>query len=76
MTLRCHGEDLFGGLYTGINTRHIYTTSKMVMFGAHSVKLTPIFPSWLNAHLILDGYCLGRRVHRNVCSATQSYCGC
>ncbi|KAG6730903.1 hypothetical protein I3842_01G103100 [Carya illinoinensis] len=30
MTLKCHGEVLFGGLYTGINPRHIYITSKMV----------------------------------------------
>lgn len=29
MTLKCHGEN-FGGLYTGINPRHIYMTSKMV----------------------------------------------
>ncbi|XP_030939183.1 2-isopropylmalate synthase 1, chloroplastic-like [Quercus lobata] len=30
MILKCHEGDVLGGLYTGINTRHIYITSKMV----------------------------------------------
>ncbi|KAM5577473.1 hypothetical protein ABKV19_008026 [Rosa sericea] len=30
MTLNCRGEHVLGGLYTGINPRHIYMTSKMV----------------------------------------------
>ncbi|CAN6679550.1 unnamed protein product [Malus baccata var. baccata] len=30
MTLNCRGEHVLGGLYTGINTKHIYVTSKMV----------------------------------------------
>ncbi|KAK4566830.1 hypothetical protein RGQ29_002902 [Quercus rubra] len=30
MILKCHEGDVLGGLYTGINTRHIYVTSKMV----------------------------------------------
>lgn len=30
MSLKCRGEDVFEGLYTGINPRHIYMTSKMV----------------------------------------------
>ncbi|GMY32378.1 2-isopropylmalate synthase 1, chloroplastic-like isoform X4 [Fagus crenata] len=30
MTLKCHEGDVLGGLYTGINARHIYMTSKMV----------------------------------------------
>lgn len=30
MILKCHEGDVLGGLYTGINTRHIYMTSKMV----------------------------------------------
>lgn len=53
MTLKCHGEN-FGGLYTGINPRHIYITSKMVISQTHNAQITPIFPSWLNILLILD----------------------
>ncbi|KAF8041337.1 hypothetical protein BT93_A0062 [Corymbia citriodora subsp. variegata] len=30
MALKCKGESILGGLYTGINTRHIVMTSKMV----------------------------------------------
>ncbi|XP_020421790.1 2-isopropylmalate synthase 1, chloroplastic isoform X1 [Prunus persica] len=30
MTLDCRGDHVLGGLYTGINARHIYITSKMV----------------------------------------------
>ncbi|KAK4566829.1 hypothetical protein RGQ29_002901, partial [Quercus rubra] len=30
MILKCHEGDVLGGLHTGINTRHIYMTSKMV----------------------------------------------
>ncbi|KAG6580949.1 2-isopropylmalate synthase 2, chloroplastic, partial [Cucurbita argyrosperma subsp. sororia] len=30
MTLRCRGEHVLGGLYTGINSRHIFSASKMV----------------------------------------------
>ncbi|XP_050376916.1 2-isopropylmalate synthase 2, chloroplastic-like [Argentina anserina] len=30
MTLNCRGDEILGGLYTGINPRHIYLTSKMV----------------------------------------------
>ncbi|KAL6220006.1 hypothetical protein ACLB2K_007764 [Fragaria x ananassa] len=30
MTLNCRGEEVLGGLYTGINPKHIYMTSKMV----------------------------------------------
>ncbi|XP_068315484.1 2-isopropylmalate synthase 2, chloroplastic-like [Pyrus communis] len=30
LTLNCRGEHVLGGLYTGINTKHIYVTSKMV----------------------------------------------
>ncbi|KAK9949773.1 hypothetical protein M0R45_005287 [Rubus argutus] len=30
MTLHCRGEQVLGGLYTGINPRHIYMTSKTV----------------------------------------------
>nr|ARE67142.1 FEN1 [Aeschynomene afraspera] len=30
MALKCRGHDVFGGLYTGINTKHIFKTSKMV----------------------------------------------
>ncbi|XP_065634660.1 2-isopropylmalate synthase 1, chloroplastic [Quercus suber] len=30
MILKCHEGDVLGGLYTGIITRHIYMTSKMV----------------------------------------------
>lgn len=30
MALKCKGEHIMGGLYTGINTRHIVMTSKMV----------------------------------------------
>nr|XP_048333137.1 2-isopropylmalate synthase 2, chloroplastic-like [Ziziphus jujuba var. spinosa] len=30
MTLKCRGDDVFKGLRTGINTKHIYLTSKMV----------------------------------------------
>ncbi|KAM4106077.1 hypothetical protein ACB094_04G040200 [Castanea mollissima] len=30
MILKCHEGDVLGGLYTGINPRHIYMTSKMV----------------------------------------------
>lgn len=32
MTLDCRGDHVLGGLYTGINARHIYITSKMVSF--------------------------------------------
>ena len=32
MTIKCRGEQVLGGLYTGINTRHIAMTSKMVFF--------------------------------------------
>ncbi|KAF9609159.1 hypothetical protein IFM89_013549 [Coptis chinensis] len=31
MAIRCHGEELLGGLRTGINTRHIVMASKMVV---------------------------------------------
>lgn len=31
MALRC-GADINGNLYTGINTKHIYLTSKMVLY--------------------------------------------
>ncbi|XP_031478799.1 2-isopropylmalate synthase 2, chloroplastic-like [Nymphaea colorata] len=31
MTLRCRGKEQLGGLYTGINTKHIMMASKMVM---------------------------------------------
>ncbi|XP_075108930.1 2-isopropylmalate synthase A-like [Nicotiana tabacum] len=30
MTLKCRGEQVLGGLYTGINSEHIIETSKMV----------------------------------------------
>ncbi|OIW01557.1 hypothetical protein TanjilG_10839 [Lupinus angustifolius] len=30
MALKCRGDQVFGGLYTGINTKHISKTSKMV----------------------------------------------
>ncbi|XP_054805204.1 2-isopropylmalate synthase 2, chloroplastic-like isoform X2 [Prosopis cineraria] len=30
MALKCGKDHVYGGLYTGINTRHIYLTSKMV----------------------------------------------
>ncbi|CAK9322688.1 unnamed protein product [Citrullus colocynthis] len=30
MTLQCRGDDVFGGLYTGINSKHIFSASKMV----------------------------------------------
>uniref|UniRef100_A0A1S3YIZ8 2-isopropylmalate synthase A-like n=1 Tax=Nicotiana tabacum TaxID=4097 RepID=A0A1S3YIZ8_TOBAC len=30
MTLKCRGEQVLGGLYTGINSKHIIETSKMV----------------------------------------------
>ncbi|MCE3215648.1 hypothetical protein HAX54_003060 [Datura stramonium] len=30
MALKYHGEQVLGGLYTGINTKHIFKTSKMV----------------------------------------------
>ncbi|KAK4266497.1 hypothetical protein QN277_027404 [Acacia crassicarpa] len=30
MALKCGKDNVYGGLYTGINTRHIYLTSKMV----------------------------------------------
>ncbi|KAK2990831.1 hypothetical protein RJ640_009770 [Escallonia rubra] len=30
MALKCRGKDLLGGLYSGINTKHIASTSKMV----------------------------------------------
>ncbi|CAH9147181.1 unnamed protein product [Cuscuta epithymum] len=30
MALKCRGEQVFGGLYTGISTQHIIMTSKMV----------------------------------------------
>ncbi|RVW92377.1 2-isopropylmalate synthase A [Vitis vinifera] len=30
MALKCRGEKALGGLYTGINIRHIVKTSKMV----------------------------------------------
>ncbi|KAE9610874.1 putative 2-isopropylmalate synthase [Lupinus albus] len=30
MALKCRGDQVFGGLYTGINTKHILKTSKMV----------------------------------------------
>lgn len=32
MALKCRGDHIFGGLHTGINTKHIYVTSKMVIF--------------------------------------------
>ncbi|XP_042517370.1 2-isopropylmalate synthase 1, chloroplastic-like isoform X2 [Macadamia integrifolia] len=31
MTIKCRGKELLGGLYTGINTKHIFMASKMVM---------------------------------------------
>ncbi|KAL5705367.1 2-isopropylmalate synthase [Ranunculus cassubicifolius] len=31
MAIRCRGKELLGGLYTGINTRHIVMASKMVV---------------------------------------------
>jgi hypothetical protein len=45
MVIKCRGEHVLGGLYTGINTRHITMASKMVFFvcsalhfpGMHSV---------------------------------------
>ncbi|XP_043711541.1 2-isopropylmalate synthase 2, chloroplastic-like isoform X2 [Telopea speciosissima] len=30
MTIACRGKELMGGLYTGINTKHIFMASKMV----------------------------------------------
>lgn len=30
MAIKCRGEQVMGGLYTGINTQHIFVTSKMV----------------------------------------------
>nr|ARE67144.1 FEN1 [Aeschynomene evenia] len=30
MALKCRGHEVFDGLYTGINTKHIFNTSKMV----------------------------------------------
>lgn len=30
MALKCGKDTVFGGLYTGINPRHIFLTSKMV----------------------------------------------
>ncbi|XP_055820028.1 2-isopropylmalate synthase A-like [Solanum dulcamara] len=30
MAIKCRGEEVLGGLYTGINTKHIFTTSNMV----------------------------------------------
>lgn len=32
MAFKCRGEHILGGLYTGINTRHIVMASKMVLF--------------------------------------------
>lgn len=32
MAIKCRGDHVLGGLYTGINTRHIVMTSKMVQF--------------------------------------------
>lgn len=32
MALKCGKDNVYGGLYTGINTRHIYLTSKMVLY--------------------------------------------
>ncbi|KAH0641807.1 hypothetical protein KY290_033420 [Solanum tuberosum] len=29
MAIKCRGEEVLGGVYTGINTKHIFTTSNM-----------------------------------------------
>ncbi|WMV40751.1 hypothetical protein MTR67_034136 [Solanum verrucosum] len=30
MAIKCRGEEVLGGVYTGINTKHIFTTSNMI----------------------------------------------
>lgn len=42
MALQCRGEHVLGGLHTGINPRHIFLTSKMV------ITFLTKSPSWKN----------------------------
>lgn len=42
MAFKCRGEHVLGGLYTGIDTRHIVMASKMV-FSRKLLQLRLIF---------------------------------
>lgn len=42
MAIKCRGEKALGGLYTGINIRHIVKTSKMVFLSLF-LQLWPLF---------------------------------
>lgn len=47
MALKCRGEKALGGLYTGINIRHIVKTSKMVFF-IDFFATFDLYSSWLD----------------------------
>lgn len=43
MSLQCRGEHVLGGLHTGINTKHIFLTSKMVIIFSYKNKKNSFF---------------------------------
>ncbi|KAH0644501.1 hypothetical protein KY284_032385 [Solanum tuberosum] len=45
MAIKCRGEEVLGGVYTGINTEHIFTTSNMICDGILKNKGTHEFIS-------------------------------
>ncbi|KAG5589638.1 hypothetical protein H5410_040152, partial [Solanum commersonii] len=45
MAIKCRGEEVLGGVYTGINTKHIFTTSNMICDGILKNKGTYEFIS-------------------------------
>ncbi|PRQ48958.1 putative 2-isopropylmalate synthase [Rosa chinensis] len=78
MTLNCRGEHVLGGLYTGINPRHIYMTSKMVSeyTGMHVQPHKAIVGSNAFAHesgIHQDGMLKDKRTYEIICPEDIGY---
>lgn len=80
MAIKCRGEQLLGGLYTGINTKHITVASRMVRLITNPCMVNFSEPFALTKCKFLDVLspfwygCAGGWSHWNGCSTAQSYC--